>query len=170
MLFVLRALSSFFSPILRGRSPGARARVPASASPRESSHRIAVVAMVANGEDRQVLMDVSAQQGLQVHFVESPEEALKAIERLRAPAALVDRNWPGSDWRTVVEGLSSSEVRPCVILMSGVLDERLWAEVVGRGGYEVLAKPVQAEQAVRVIRLALSYQQAASRTLLRVRA
>jgi FixJ family two-component response regulator len=69
----------------------------------------------------------------------------------------------------VVEELSSSRVRPCVILVSGVLDERLWAEVVGHGGYEVLAKPLQAEQAIRVIKLALSYQQAASQTLLRAR-
>jgi DNA-binding NtrC family response regulator len=125
--------------------------------------------MVANGDDRHVLIDVSAQLGLQVHFVESPETALAGIERLSAPAALVDRNWPGSDWRIVVEELSSSPVRPCVILISGVLDERLWAEVVGHGGYEVLAKPLQAEQAIRVIKLALSYQQAASQTLLRAR-
>jgi FixJ family two-component response regulator len=82
---------------------------------------------------------------------------------------LVDRNWPGSDWRTVVEELSLSPRRPCIILLSGVLDERLWAEVVGRGGYEILAKPLQAEQAVRVIKLALSYQQAASRALPRAR-
>lgn len=166
---MLRALSSFLSPILRGKSSNARIPVPATAAPGEPPRRSAIVAMVANGEDRQVLIDISAQQGFQVHFAESPEKALDGIERLRAPAALVDRNWPGSDWRTVVEELSLSPGRPCVILMSGVLDERLWAEVVGRGGYEILAKPLQAEQVVRVIKLALSYQQAASRTLPRAR-
>lgn len=170
MPFVLRVLSSFFASILRGKSPDARAPVLATAVPAESFGSTAIVAMVVNGDDRQVLTDISAQQGLQVHFVESPEKALAGIERLRAPAALIDRNWPGSDWRAVVEELSSSPERPCVILMSGVLDERLWADVVGHGGYEVLAKPLKAEQAVRVIKLALSYQQVASRTLPRKRA
>ncbi|HLH43965.1 MAG TPA: hypothetical protein VKV74_13325 [Bryobacteraceae bacterium] len=167
---MLRPLSSFFWPVFRRKSTNARLREAASAKPGDAFRRAAIIAMVANGEDRQVLMDISTQQDFQVHFAESPEKALHGIERLRAPAALVDRNWPGSDWRTLVEELSSSPGRPCVILMSGVLDERLWAEVVGCGGYEVLAKPLQAEQAIRVIKLALSYQQAALRTLPRIRA
>lgn len=160
-----RVLSSLFGCIAARRDrPG-----PVRAESAAGGPTVAIVAIAANGGDRQVLREVSASEGIEVHFVESPEKALAALESLRSPVALVDRNWPGSDWRTVVEELSLSPGRPCVILMSGVLDERLWAEVVGCGGYEVLAKPLQAEQAARVIKLALSYQLAASRTLLRAR-
>jgi hypothetical protein len=41
--------------------------------------------------------------------------------------------------------------------MSVVVDEYLLQELIRRGGYELLPKPLRAESIARVIKLALSY-------------
>ena len=63
----------------------------------------------------------------------------------------------GLDWRDVLATLAASRPDCSVILTSPVNDEYLWEEVVRRGGYDVLAKPLQEDQTVRAVNLAWSY-------------
>ena len=139
---VWQALHSFFAGT-SGRSTAA-ARVP-------------IVALVVSEQDRSVLESVSSHQPIEFHFAQSCEDASNLVRQLSAPVILFDRNWPGTDWRTAVENLSTSPHRACVILMSGVTDDYLWQELIRRGGYDVLAKPIRADNVERVIKLALSY-------------
>jgi FixJ family two-component response regulator len=48
-----------------------------------------------------------------------------------------------------------------VILVSGVRDDYLWQEVIRRGGYDVLPKPLRADSVARIVKLALSYWKSA---------
>jgi len=59
--------------------------------------------------------------------------------------------------------LSSSRHRPCVLLVSRVVDDYLWNEVVRRGGYDVLSKPLREEEVARAIKLAWAYWNSAAR-------
>ncbi|HEY7337212.1 MAG TPA: hypothetical protein VH639_20140 [Bryobacteraceae bacterium] len=140
-----RSLDSLFKRIFP-----APAQTPAGVAP--------IVVISADDRDRRVLMDMSA---FPVYFAESPQKASAALEWLRAPVALFDRDWPGIEWRAEVQRLSSSRERPCVILMSSVIDDYLWEEVVRCGGYDVVAKPLEPEHLARVIGLALSYRKVA---------
>jgi DNA-binding NtrC family response regulator len=97
-----------------------------------------------------------------MHFVASREDAAAVINRLSVPVAVVDRDWRGTEWRTVVQHLAAAQQRPCVILMSAVADEYLWEELNRCGGYDTLAKPLRAEDAAHLIRLALSYWKVSS--------
>ncbi len=151
-----KALRSLFKRLPR--------RGTAADQDRESG--TAVVALVVSDKDQQVLKDVADRQSLRLHFARSCEEAADLAERLGAPVAIFDRNWPGADWRTVVQKLSVAQGRPCVLLASGVVDEYLWQEVIRRGGYDVLAKPLRAEDVSRAVKLALSYWAAASKPAL----
>jgi hypothetical protein len=67
------------------------------------------------------------------------------------------------EWRDAVRILASAVPHPCVILTSTVVDDYLWREIVARGGYDVLAKPLREEAAARSIKLALSYWKSTSR-------
>jgi CheY-like chemotaxis protein len=126
--------------------------------------RIAVVAIVVSKHDRHVLESVSGHGLLELHFVESCEEARTVANQLSAPVILFDRDLPGAEWRTAVETLAASPHRACVVLMSSVVDDYLRQELFRRGGYEVLAKPLQADNVLRVIKLALSYWTSAAWT------
>lgn len=119
--------------------------------------RIPVVAMVVSDQDRQVLTSVSAQELLELHFVESCEEACTVANHLTAPVILFDRDLPGTEWRTAVASLAALPHRACVVLLSGVADDYLRQELIRRGGYEVLPKPLCADKISRVIKLAVSY-------------
>lgn len=90
-------------------------------------------------------------------FPESCEEACSIADQLAAPVVLLDRDWPGTEWKMAVERLGSLPHHACVILLSGVSDAYLWQELTRRGGYDVFSKPLQADKAARVVRLALSY-------------
>jgi DNA-binding NtrC family response regulator len=129
--------------------------------------RITVVALVVNEQDRQVLASVFGQEPLDVRFAESCEEAYSVTNQSIAPVILLDRDWPGTEWRAAVERLASSPHRPCVILVSGVSDTYLSQEVARWRGYDVLPKPLRADKVERTVRLALSYWNCAAKPAMR---
>jgi hypothetical protein len=126
--------------------------------------RVRVVALLVNQQDRQPL---EALEAFETHFAESLENAWALTNTFNAPVVLLDRNWPGIDWRAAIQCFASSPYRPCTILISGVVDQYLWESVVQLGGYDVLAKPLQAHAVERVIRLALAYRDVALGSLAR---
>lgn len=126
--------------------------------------RVPVVAIVVSEQDQQVLASVSSQELLELHLVESCEEACAVANQLTAPVILFDRDLPGAEWRTAVRSLAASPHRACVVMMSGVVDDYLRQELIRRGGYEVVPKPLRPENISRAIKLALSYWASAAST------
>ena len=98
------------------------------------------------------------------NFAKTCDQARSALDQLQAPVIFCDRDLKGGEWRDVVQVLASSPHRACVILTSRVVDDYLWNEVVQRGGYDVLPKPLREEDVVRAVRLAWSYWNTARRT------
>ncbi len=123
--------------------------------------RIPVVPLVVTQVDRDVLTNVSGSEVFDLHFAETCEEACAIANQVAAPVILVDRDWPGTDWRTAVESLASLQHQASVILVSGVADDYLWQEVIRRGGYDVLLKPLRADGVTRIVKLASLYLESA---------
>lgn len=134
---------SLFACIIRNRLP-----LPS---------RFTVVALVVDHQDRGVLANAFEQEPLDVHFANSCEEAFSVANQLVAPVVLLDRDWPGTEWKTAVQKLASSPNPACVILVSNAADVYLWQELIRRGGFDVLSKPLRADKVERVVRLAISY-------------
>lgn len=116
-----------------------------------------IVALVGDGQDRQLLDGICHRNQWGLHFAGTCTEASEAADQLKAPIILCDRDLPGVEWRDAVRVLASSPHRACVILISKVVDDRLWNEVAFRGGYEILAKPLREDDVVRAVKLACSY-------------
>lgn len=131
--------------------------------PSTTPARVPIVALVATNRDCGVLTDVAAFKELNIHFSESYDDARAAIRRLHVPLVIFDRDWPATDWRAAVRIFAAAPERPCVILLSGVADEYLWQELIRCGGYDVLTKPLRAEDTGRLLALALSYWRASVR-------
>jgi DNA-binding NtrC family response regulator len=127
-----------------------------------AASRVPVVALVVNEQDRHVLASVFGEDPLAVRFAESCEEAYSVTNQLAARVILLDRDWPGTDWKAAVEKLASSPHHPCVILVSGVSDIYLSQELARRRGYDVLPKPLRADKVERTVKLALSYWNSAA--------
>jgi FixJ family two-component response regulator len=65
---------------------------------------------------------------------------------------------PGS-WKELLDFVQRLPAPPPVIVTSRMADERMWAEVLNLGGYDVLAKPLNSEEVVRTVTSAWSLWQ-----------
>lgn len=130
----------------------------------DGSQAITVVGLLADDHDRQLLTEVCDQSQWKVLFAETCVEALTTLDQRRVPVILYDRDLPGREWRDVVALLASTPHHACVILISKVVDDYLWNEVVRTGGYDVLPKPLRESDVLRAVRLAWSYWNSATRT------
>jgi hypothetical protein len=70
---------------------------------------------------------------------------------------LFDRDIAGRDWRDFVAGFAAASSGVCIMLLSKVIDDNLWNDLVVNGGYEVLRKPLREDEVTRVVRMAWSY-------------
>jgi DNA-binding NtrC family response regulator len=121
-----------------------------------------VVALIRDGQDRDLLELIAIRDQLDIHFADTCDEAWNATNRLQSPVVLCGRDVPGIEWPDAVRILASAVPRPCVILTSPVTDSYMWKEIVERGGYDVLATPLRDADTTRSIRLALSYWRSTS--------
>jgi len=145
-----RAIHSLFSNI-------AGTKLSSNGDRAAAAGQVIIIGLVTDGHDRRLLAKVSSDNGWVMHFADSWREAQSAATNLQVPVILFDRDLPGVDWRETVAGLASSSSPACVILISRAADDYLWEEVIRRGGYEVLSKPLRPDEVVRVIRLAWSF-------------
>jgi two-component system, NtrC family, response regulator HydG len=125
-----------------------------------STAQVSVVAVLVDDHDRRLLANLGSDNGWVMHFVDSCAEAKASSAQLGVPVILCDSDLPGTDWRDTVYVLASSARPACVILISRIVDDYLWVEVIRHGGFEVLSKPLRQEEIVRVIRLACSFRKA----------
>jgi len=116
-----------------------------------------IVALITDEQDRSLLAEVGARNQWQVHFTDNSTEAWRMLNQLKAPVVLCDRDLSGNEWRHAVRVLASSAHGACIILLSRVVDDYLWNEVTGSGGYDVLSKPLREQDVVRAVKLAWSY-------------
>lgn len=66
---------------------------------------------------------------------------------------------PGDNrgWVEALDAVSSLPNMPSFILTSRLGDERLWAEVLNRGGYDLLIQPYESMEVTRVVAAARKY-------------
>lgn len=153
MWHTIQSLLSGVSTLVEGRK---------TILPERTAHRhhspspgpIRVAGLVSDERDRAVLSNLNGHSLWQVCLEEPRDGSWRALSQ---PIILWDRDLPCGDWREVVHQLAALSHRPCVLLLSRVVDDYLWNEVVRCGGYDVLSKPLREVEVARAIRLAWSY-------------
>jgi len=77
--------------------------------------------------------------------------ALCALSRGSVPVVLCEQDLKPGSWHTILDQASRMHAPPFVIVTSRLADERLWAEALNLGAYDVLAKPFDEDEVVRVV-------------------
>jgi DNA-binding NtrC family response regulator len=150
---------------LRKRMRPARQR--ASTGQESSTVQVTIVGLIRSDKDRELLAGVCDRSGWQVVFADNCCDAKTAVDRVKAPVVLCDRDLAETKWRDAIESLASPPNLACVILLSEAVDTYLWSEVVRGGGYDVLPKPLREDDVIRAVRLARSYWNSSARKGLR---
>jgi DNA-binding NtrC family response regulator len=84
----------------------------------------------------------------------SIRSAWRILRAGRVPIVLCEYDLGTATWRELLEPLASLEEPPFLIVTSRLADERLWAEALNLGAYDVLAKPFDRTEVMRVVSLA----------------
>ena len=97
-------------------------------------------------------------QPLNVDVV-SAHDLQRARDRVREDRSIdvvvTDVTLPDGNWSDVLRYIVEESLSANMVVCTPVADEHLWSEVLWRGGYDILLRPYQAEQARRVVEGAL---------------
>ncbi len=84
------------------------------------------------------------------------QDVLALLHREISPVVLSDAELPDGGWRNLLDALAAFPAPPRLIVCSRTADERLWAEVLNLGAYDLLLQPFDRGEVTRVIELAYS--------------
>ena len=149
---IMKAISSLFRK-KNDRSGG----LTRAAGGNGANSGITILSVPGTDPDRQLLDEISLRNHWKISFASSSDEAREWLKRSKPQIILIDRDIDGADWRYAVSSLAAASGGACVLLISRVIDDYLWNEVVTNGGYDVLRKPLSENDVMRNVRLAWSY-------------
>ena len=82
------------------------------------------------------------------------ESAIAAIRQNPISVLLCGCDHQPDTWKKMLEVLTPLPHPPLLIVTSRTADDRLWAEALNLGAYDVLAKPFDQDEVVRIVSLA----------------
>ena len=129
--------------------------------------RVIVLSVGSMEEDHAGLTDIFAQsQWLlcpqsqwELKTSRSLDEALPILRQKRVPIVICERDLDGASWKALLEQAALLPDPPYLIVASRLADEYLWAEALNLGAYDVLAKPYETGEVVRVLSSAWLHRQ-----------
>lgn len=122
-----------------------------SAQSVSSAKRLRILAVSLSLNDIFLLEYLGNQQGWEMKFAGSPQEAFQLASYGGYDLILCDRNQSGYPWREVMDRLAASSPRSSILLVSPTKDDYLWWDVLNHRGFDVLIRPLREEAVLRVI-------------------
>jgi DNA-binding response OmpR family regulator len=104
-----------------------------------------------SGEDHRALIEILRPAGWSVVCVRSYAQAARYLKWQEAPVVIASRDLPDGNWKTVLNLLTRMAFPPKLIVAARLADERLWAEVLNLGGFDVLAQPFNHAEVTRSV-------------------
>ena len=81
-------------------------------------------------------------------------QALERLGHIPVAVVLCDSDLPDGSWLDLFDSVASADDPPLLIVTSRMADERLWAEVLNLGGFDVIAKPFAEKEVLHVLETA----------------
>lgn len=123
-----------------------------------------VLAVFPPEEDQRVLQAILADSAWRLHIATTFAEA-----RLKLDASCVviaESSFPdGRGWRDLLCVIQDMIYPPPLIVADRLADERLWAEVLNLGAFDLLSKPFEAREVLHAVTVACSRRQQQERSI-----
>ena len=129
--------------------------------------QVIVLSVGSTEEDHAGLTDIFAhsqwllcpQSEWELQTSRSLDAALPILRQKQVPIVICERDLQGVSWKTLLEQAALLPDPPYLIVASRLADEYLWAEALNLGAYDVLAKPYEAAEVLRVLSSAWLHRQ-----------
>ena len=124
-------------------------------TPETNKPRIVTVLSVSPlADDYFSLQAIFSHSKRALYRADSLASAMAAIRRWEIGVVLCERDLSPGTWIDMLEELRVLPNAPPLIVTSRLADDRLWAEALNLGAYDVLAKPFELRELVRSVNLA----------------
>jgi DNA-binding response OmpR family regulator len=114
----------------------------------------AILAISPAEDDHLSLQRLFSQTSWRLYQARNYREALASLEKNRVSVIISECNVPPYNWRVLLDHLTHEVRPPRLVVATWLADDRLWAEVLDLGGFDVLKKPFEARELFRVVDLA----------------
>jgi DNA-binding NtrC family response regulator len=115
---------------------------------------VRVLAVSPNATEIAVLSRILSHSAWTLLTAASVTEAQDILRLNHVHVVLSERRLQDGDWKAILEVISGMEEPPQLVVMSRDGDERLWAEVLNMGAWDVLVKPFHPKEVYRTIHAA----------------
>jgi DNA-binding NtrC family response regulator len=106
------------------------------------------------------IFDAFGERHWRIRFVRTCQEAWMALHQEKVDVVLAECDFPdGLGWKQLLDEVQGMGGFQPVIVTSRLADECLWAEVLNFGAYDLLMKPFDGEETVRVVAMAMRQAQ-----------
>ncbi len=119
-----------------------------------SENKVNVLAVTSRIQEHRTLSNIFAHSDWTLYGTSSLAEARALLEDQRISVIICDPELPDGNWRDLLEELAVRHHAPHLVVTCPDANDQLWAEVLNRGGYDVLAQPFDAMEVFRVVSLA----------------
>jgi DNA-binding NtrC family response regulator len=118
-----------------------------------NSH-VRVLAVSPHDQDLAVLSRILSHSAWTLLTADSVAEARQTLRTNHVHVVLSERRLADGDWKAILEAINGLEEPPQLVVMSRDGDERLWAEVLNLGAWDVLMRPFHPKEVYRTIHAA----------------
>jgi len=101
--------------------------------------------------DRQLLHEIFRNPGWKLFEAASRRRALRYLDRYPIQVVIAQAEVPEWGWRRVLRDLRDRDRPPQLIVTSRNADDRLWAEALNLGAFDVLAEPFERHEVERAV-------------------
>jgi DNA-binding response OmpR family regulator len=117
----------------------------------EYPFRLSSLVVSPSGEDLSFLESRFEEAHWKLYTAGTYRDTLAELSKHQVPVILSECQLPDGNWKDVLSRLAPMPDRPRLIVFSRHADDRLWAEVLNLGGFDVLATPFRKEELVFAI-------------------
>ena len=131
------------------------------------AQNIAVLSVSSAEEDHFHLQEIFSNPSRTLYpdlaFTMTPRSSIaaakSALQRGKISIVMCEHELSSGSWKELLDLVQRLPAPPPLIVTSRFADERMWAEVLNLGGYDVLAKPLNSEEVIRTVTSAWSLWQ-----------
>jgi DNA-binding NtrC family response regulator len=111
----------------------------------------ALLAVGFKDEESRILKQAANRVGCTMIVANTIRDAIQSLGSHAVPVIVCQQDLPDGNWQDLLD-LSAAWKPPAkVIVVSRLADNRLWAEVLNLGGYDVLAAPLNEGEVLHVL-------------------
>lgn len=111
-----------------------------------------ILGLLASAADRHSLRYILDDSNWKLEFADGIETIQPILRKNNTGVIVTDCVLPdGNNWKDLLSEIQAHPLPPSLILADRNADDRLWAEVLNLGAHDLLMKPFDANEVLRVI-------------------